>query len=33
VDDGDSTIDANEFVRLVTTALRAGPAAWDPYDS
>jgi hypothetical protein len=32
VDAGDSTIEPDEFVRLVTAALRAGPAAWDPYD-
>jgi hypothetical protein len=32
LDAGDSSIEPDEFVRLVTTALRAGPAAWDPYD-
>jgi hypothetical protein len=32
VDAGDSNVEPDEFVRLVTTALRAGPAAWDPYD-
>ncbi len=32
VDAGDSNIEPDDFLRLVTTALRAGPAAWDPYD-
>ena len=32
VDAGDSNIEPDEFVRLVETALRAGTAAWDPYD-
>jgi hypothetical protein len=32
VDAGDSRVAPEEFLRLVTTALRAGPAAWDPYD-
>lgn len=31
-DAGDSRIEPDEFVRLVTTALRSGAAAWDPYD-